>query len=74
MKKKILIVDDKTEFRILTKTILSKNYEVESAENGVKFITHLQKNRSCLVASLQKQLGVALQNYYQAVMICPQYF
>lgn len=41
----------------------------ESAENGVKFITHLQKNRSCLVASLQKQLGVALQNYYQAVMI-----
>ncbi len=42
MKKKILIVDDKTEFRRLTKTILSKNYEVESAENGVDALSLLQ--------------------------------
>ena len=34
MKNKILIVDDKSEFRRLTKTILSSKYEVETAENG----------------------------------------
>lgn len=42
MKKKILIVDDKTEFRRLTKTILSTNYLVESAENGVEALSLLQ--------------------------------
>lgn len=42
MKKKILIVDDKTEFRRLTKTILSSNYQVESAENGVEALSLLQ--------------------------------
>ncbi|MFZ4581010.1 MAG: response regulator [Paludibacter sp.] len=42
MKKKILIVDDKTEFRRLTKTILSSNYHVESAENGVEALSLLQ--------------------------------
>ncbi len=42
MKKKILIVDDKTEFRRLTKTILSTNYQVESAENGVEALSLLQ--------------------------------
>jgi DNA-binding response OmpR family regulator len=42
MKKKILIVDDKTEFRRLTKTILSNNYQVESAENGVEALSLLQ--------------------------------
>jgi DNA-binding response OmpR family regulator len=42
MKKKILIVDDKAEFRRLTKTILSSNYQVESAENGVGALSLLQ--------------------------------
>lgn len=42
MKKKILIVDDKTEFRRLTKTILSTNYNVESAENGVEALSIMQ--------------------------------
>lgn len=42
MKKKILIVDDKAEFRRLTKTILSSNYLVESAENGVEALSLLQ--------------------------------
>jgi DNA-binding response OmpR family regulator len=42
MKKKILVVDDKTEFRRLTKTILSNNYQVESAENGVEALSLLQ--------------------------------
>jgi len=42
MKKKILIVDDKSEFRRLTKTILSSNYLVESAENGEEAISMLQ--------------------------------
>lgn len=42
MKKKILIVDDKTEFRRLTKTILSKDYVVESAENGIDALSLLQ--------------------------------
>ena len=42
MKKKILVVDDKTEFRRLTKTILSSNYQVESAENGVEALSLLQ--------------------------------
>jgi len=42
MKKKILIVDDKAEFRRLTKTILSNNYQVESAENGVEALSLLQ--------------------------------
>ena len=42
MKKKILIVDDKTEFRRLTKKKITKNYEVESAENGVDALSLLQ--------------------------------
>ncbi|MBP6609767.1 MAG: response regulator transcription factor [Paludibacter sp.] len=42
MKKKVLIVDDKSEFRRLTKTILSSNYLVESAENGEEAISMLQ--------------------------------
>jgi DNA-binding response OmpR family regulator len=42
MKKKILIVDDKTEFRRLTKTILENKYEVISAENGVEALSILQ--------------------------------
>jgi len=42
MKKKILIVDDKAEFRRLTKTILSSSYQVESAENGVEALSLLQ--------------------------------
>jgi DNA-binding response OmpR family regulator len=42
MKKKVLIVDDKGEFRKLTKTILSSRYEVESAENGIAALSLLQ--------------------------------
>ena len=42
MKKKILVVDDKNEFRRLTKTILLKKYEVESAENGMHALSMLQ--------------------------------
>ncbi|MEI6753162.1 MAG: response regulator [Paludibacter sp.] len=42
MKRKILIVDDKTEFRRLTKTILLSKYDVESAENGVAALSLLQ--------------------------------
>lgn len=42
MKNKILIVDDKSEFRRLTKTILSSKYMVETAENGVEALKILQ--------------------------------
>jgi len=42
MKQKILIVDDKTEFRRLTKSILQSNYDVESAENGIEALSILQ--------------------------------
>lgn len=43
MKKKILIVDDRTEFRRLTKTVLESKYEVQSAENGIEAMALLQK-------------------------------
>lgn len=42
MKNKILIVDDKSEFRRLTKAILVSKYDVESAENGVEALSLLQ--------------------------------
>jgi len=42
MKQRILIVDDKIEFRRLTKTILQSNYDVESAENGIEALSILQ--------------------------------
>jgi two-component system, chemotaxis family, chemotaxis protein CheY len=42
MKSKILIVDDKSEFRSLTKTILSSKYDVETAENGIEALNLLQ--------------------------------
>ena len=45
MKKKILIVDDRTEFRRLTKSILSTNYQVESAQNGVEAMALLQNGQ-----------------------------
>ena len=35
MNRKVLIVDDKTEFRNLTKTIVARDYDVETAENGL---------------------------------------
>lgn len=42
MKKRILLVDDKGEFRRLVKIFLSKNYEVETAENGLQALAQLQ--------------------------------
>lgn len=42
MKKKILVIDDKDEFRRLTKTILLSKYDVESAENGINALSILQ--------------------------------
>lgn len=42
MKRKILIVDDRTEFRRLTKSVLSSDYMVESAENGLEAMAILQ--------------------------------
>jgi len=42
MKAKILIVDDKEEFRRLTKTILNSKYEVESADSGITALSLLQ--------------------------------
>lgn len=42
MKKRILLVDDKGEFRRLVKIFLSKNYEVETAENGLQALALLQ--------------------------------
>ncbi|MCG8698199.1 MAG: response regulator transcription factor [Bacteroidales bacterium] len=46
MKKKVLIIDDKNEFRTLLRFILSKKYEVHSAENGVKALKLLNKGYS----------------------------
>ncbi len=42
MKNKILIVDDRNEFRRLTKTILESKFEVEGAENGIDALAKLQ--------------------------------
>lgn len=36
MKKRVLLVDDKGEFRRLVKIFLSEDYEVETAENGLQ--------------------------------------
>jgi DNA-binding response OmpR family regulator len=54
MKKKILIVDDKSEFRRLTKTILQSQYEVEGAENGIDALSILQNgyNPDLIVSDL----------------------
>lgn len=42
MKRKVLIIDDRNEFRKLTKTILSSKYEVESADDGLTALSLLQ--------------------------------
>jgi DNA-binding response OmpR family regulator len=42
MKKKILIIDDKTEFRRLTKSVLISKYDVEGSENGIEALSLLQ--------------------------------
>ncbi len=42
MKKRVLLVDDKGEFRRLVQIFLSKNYEVETAENGLHALALLQ--------------------------------
>lgn len=41
MKKKILLVDDKSEFRTLLKVILQKKYHVETASNGLEALAML---------------------------------
>ena len=41
-RKKILLVDDKNEFRKLMKIFLSKKYEVETAQNGLYALAILQ--------------------------------
>lgn len=43
MKPKVLIVDDKSEFRRLTKIVLSSTYEVMSAESVSNALALLQK-------------------------------
>lgn len=43
MKKKILLIDDKKEFRRLTKIILSSEFDIETAENGLEALSLLQK-------------------------------
>ena len=43
MKKQLLIVDDNEEFRRLVKIFLSKEYDVESFENGMQALAFLQK-------------------------------
>jgi len=43
MKRKILVIDDKNEFRILTKTILLSKYDVVGAENGIDALSILQR-------------------------------
>lgn len=40
--KRILIVDDRPELRTLTKTILSREYEVDTADNGLAAMSILQ--------------------------------
>lgn len=42
MKKRILFIDDKQEFRKLVKIILNNNYNVETAENGLQAFSLLQ--------------------------------
>ena len=42
MKKKVLLIDDSTEFRSLIGIYLSKKYEVASAENGAMALQKLQ--------------------------------
>ena len=42
MKKKMLLVDDKVEFRKLVKIILAKKFEVTTAENGLEALALLQ--------------------------------
>lgn len=41
MKRKILFVDDRNEFRQLTKTILDSKFEVEGIENGLVALAKL---------------------------------
>lgn len=42
MKTKILLVDDKSDFRILVKMFLKEKYEVETAEDGLVALKMLQ--------------------------------
>ncbi|MCF8381294.1 MAG: response regulator transcription factor [Bacteroidales bacterium] len=46
MKNKILLVDDKGEFRTLVKIFLSEKYEVETAEDGLQALKMLQSGYS----------------------------
>jgi DNA-binding response OmpR family regulator len=42
MKRKVLFVEDQASFRNLVKIILSKNYDVETAENGLQALQLLK--------------------------------
>lgn len=42
MKKRVMLVDDKREFRRLVQIFLSQNYEVKTAGNGLQAIALLQ--------------------------------
>jgi DNA-binding response OmpR family regulator len=42
MKKKVLLVDDKKELRMLIKLFLSSNYDVETAEDGLHALSLIQ--------------------------------
>ncbi|MEZ5070248.1 MAG: response regulator transcription factor [Bacteroidales bacterium] len=42
MKARVLLVDDKPEFRKLTRMVLSRDYDVESVENGLEALSLLQ--------------------------------
>lgn len=46
MKRKILLIDDKNEFRRLTKLVLSNYYDVDSAESGIQAMAMLQNGYS----------------------------
>lgn len=44
MKKKILLIDDKGEFRYLLNVILSGKYDIRTAENGLEALAMLHDN------------------------------
>ena len=63
MKKKILIIDDKAEFRILLKIILSENYIVQSVQDTLHALTLLQNGfkPNLIISNDAEQLSVENQ-------------